>query len=318
MPILQFNVEVGRPWYSMPRASTTLDDVLRGTSMTNEQMIPVIMAVLDALEHAHSEGILHRDLKPANILYVSNPAAGSSGWVVADFGLCRDGRSASTRITRTHTMMGTVAYMAPEQFDDAHEVGATADVHAIGKIIAHCLTGKSPFPYTPWDDIPAQFRQLVRRCVAERPEDRYQNIAALRGDLIALVVGGDSLLNPLEEAGRLLDEVQGRVPWPDPDSVANLIRLLMNNSTDNFLHIQLVPKIKHTALRMMQDFRPHEFASIMRNFDRHMEGSFSFSYTDHVANFFECVYGIAQDESIKRLAARRILIIWVRTQQILR
>lgn len=307
MPILQYDVESSRPWYSMPKAGTTLDDVLRRTRISGEQMMSIIMAVMDAVEYAHLEGILHRDLKPANILYVSNPTAGNSGWVVADFGLCRDGRSASTRITRTHTMMGTIAYMAPEQFDDAHEVGPTADVHAIGKIIAHCLTGKVPFPYMPWDDIPDQFRQLVHRCVAEKPDDRYQSIAALRGDLITLAAGGDRLLNPLEEASRLLDEVQGGVGVPY--SVASLVRLLTNNSTDDFLHIKLVPRVKRTALEWVQRFHPNEFSLIVRDFDRHMEGSFSFSYTDHVANFFESVYRIAQDESIKRLAARRILII---------
>lgn len=208
MPILQFNLEAERPWYSMPQADATLDDVLENVSaLTPPQLVPIIWTVMDAVEFAHSEGVLHRDLKPANILHLPGAAQESTGWVVADFGLCRDRHSKSSRITQVRTRVGTDEYMAPEQFDDAHQVGVTADIFSLGRVIAHCLTGRMPFPAVRWVDLPDQFRAVVRRCVAEDPSERYQSIAALRADILALSVGGEQLVNPTSECKR---------PWAQP------------------------------------------------------------------------------------------------------
>ncbi|MDN5757169.1 MAG: serine/threonine protein kinase [Tomitella sp.] len=308
MPITRYDVEANPPWYSMPKADLVLTDLVgQQGSLTPQQTLAVMSSIFEAIEYAHSEGILHRDVKPENILRLPYTVAGSSGWVVADFGLCRDEYSASTRITRTHTAVGTIAFMAPEQFDDAHEVDGTADVYALGKVIAYCLTGRRPFPTVKWDEIPLEFRHLIRRCIAENPRERFQTVAELRTE--ALIVGygpRDDLANPLEEAKRLLPLISEQ-----PQSVeaaSKLVHLLSMNADDEHLHVNLIPLMLRPTLSAMQGGFPAEYALIIRDFDRHTNGSFGFSFTDHISNLFESVYLLTDDDFLRRVAARRILL----------
>lgn len=307
MPILQYGLEGGRPWYSMPRADATLSDLIDRRPLSSDQLAPVIFPVLDALEYAHSEGVLHRDIKPANILHLPWPHSSGSGWVVADFGLCRDRRSASSRITQVQSRVGTVEYMAPEQFDDAHEVGVTADIYSLGRVLAHCLTGRVQFPMTRWNEIPEQLRHAVRRCSAEDPAERYQCIGDLRADLLALMAQGDNLTNPLEEARRILGLISAT--GSTAQLVAQFVGLLAAKSSNEFLYIQLMPEVGPQLVAEMCRLHPDVSSDIFRQFDRYAGGSFTFSYTDHVARFFEYVYNATADEGVRRLALRRILLI---------
>jgi eukaryotic-like serine/threonine-protein kinase len=308
MPILQFNLEDERPWYSMPRADATLDDVLdKGTVLTPAQMLPIIWTVMNAVEFAHNEGVLHRDLKPANILHLPGASQENTGWVVADFGLCRDRNSKSSRITQVRTRVGTVEYMAPEQFDDAHQVGVTADIFALGRVIAHCLTGRVPFPTIRWPDLPDIFRAVVRRCVAEDPAERYQSINALRSDIVAVMAGGEQLVNPISECRRLLGVAFAANH--SPESIHSLADWFTANGSDEQLHVQMVAELQHATIQSISQQCPEQSSAIFRNFDRFTSGSFPFSFTDTIARFFESVYLSTSDELLQRVALRRILLV---------
>lgn len=308
MPILRYNVEAATPWYSMPKASTTFLEVLEDGRLSPEEIIDVLADVFDAIEYAHADGVLHRDLKPANILFLEKQVNGASGWVVADFGLCKDENSASAQITQTHTVVGSVAYMAPEQFDDAHAATQAADIYSIGKILAHAFTGRRPFPVNRLEEVPAEFRQVVRYCLADKPGSRYQNVAALRNDLIAVLGVDDSVLNSVEECTRIAGEMQEAVS-PDLTQLDRLIRLLSLNSDDAVLHTDLVRIIRFETLALIAQRNPEEFRIIVTNFDRHTTGGFPWSFTDSVANFFSSVYAVTEDIDIRRTAMNRIMVI---------
>lgn len=180
MPILDHNFDDDPPWYAMPLAcSSLLDRLTPGRPLDDDELKGVMNAVFDAIECAHGQGIVHRDLKPANILLL--PGRTAPRWVVADFGLCRDVRSDSVVITATSTGLGSIQYMAPEQFSDAHRVGFTADVFALGRILQHCATGTLP-PYWSLDpgNTPPRFREIVRKATAEARRDRYPSLKELR------------------------------------------------------------------------------------------------------------------------------------------
>src|SRR5690606_12548422 len=117
----------------------------KATRLGPAQIDEVARGVLKGVRAAHKAGFVHRDLKPGNILM----ARTDDGFVpkIADFGLAKlvrgDGLSLSR--TRTGAMMGTPAYMAPEQFRNAKEVDERADIYALGVILYELCAGRPPY-----------------------------------------------------------------------------------------------------------------------------------------------------------------------------
>jgi len=111
-----------------------------------DQAMAVMGPVLEAVTYAHARGIVHRDLKPANVLLErSDDALGLGTPRITDFGLAKV--LASTQgVTRTGTVMGTVPYMAPEQFRGSTQIDTKADVFALGMMLWRLLTGNLPVP----------------------------------------------------------------------------------------------------------------------------------------------------------------------------
>jgi eukaryotic-like serine/threonine-protein kinase len=105
--------------------------------------VDIAVQVLAALAEAHANGIVHRDLKPANVFLTKG--AGGDTVKVLDFGVSKMMGGASQKLTRTGAVVGTVAYMAPEQMLDARKVDARADVWSIGIVLYEALARSHPF-----------------------------------------------------------------------------------------------------------------------------------------------------------------------------
>ena len=132
----------------------------------------------DALAHVHAHDLVHRDVKPANILLDREDNA-----YLADFGLAH--LTGATRLTRTNQLVGTAAYLAPEQVL-GQDIGTPTDVYALGLVLLECLTGHREYtgseveaavarlhrpPVIP-DDLPADVRALLARMTAAAPDER--------------------------------------------------------------------------------------------------------------------------------------------------
>src|SRR4051794_29506777 len=102
----------------------------------------IVAQVGEALDAAHSAGIVHRDVKPANVLL--EPVGSGYHATLTDFGLMKDLR-AKTQITQAGTVIGTFDYAAPEQLREA-QIDARSDVYALGGVLYQALTGKVPYP----------------------------------------------------------------------------------------------------------------------------------------------------------------------------
>jgi hypothetical protein len=161
------------------------------------RIVELAETVALALGHVHASSILHRDLKPANVMV----RASDGTPVLMDFGLARD-RESKDRLTRTGVMLGTPAYMSPEQAEGSKEIDARADVYGMGAILYELLTRKPPFegdshvvivkhvlvddPVPPSryrSDCPRDLETIVLRALAKEPEARYPTVRALAGDL---------------------------------------------------------------------------------------------------------------------------------------
>jgi serine/threonine protein kinase len=118
----------------------TLWDRFRDDGLAPDEAIAAVLAALVALDHAHERGVLHRDLKPENLLFSS-----SGVLKIADFGIAKDLAAASSKSTLAGAVVGTPAYMAPEQADGSPVTPAT-DVYSAAAMLYELLSGALPFP----------------------------------------------------------------------------------------------------------------------------------------------------------------------------
>ncbi|MBX7083116.1 MAG: serine/threonine protein kinase [Nannocystaceae bacterium] len=163
--------------------------------------IPIVRQLCAALSSAHGQGVVHRDLKPDNVFLLGGEAPTVK---LLDFGIARVDDTGAGNRTRTGVIMGTPAYMAPEQARGAR-VDARADIYSVGAILYRCLTGHQPFeaedpaatltmvltreparPRTLAPALPESIELVIERAMARKVEERYQSLAELDAALAAL------------------------------------------------------------------------------------------------------------------------------------
>ena len=126
----------------------SLADLVRAEGMPPRQVVALVGKLAIALQEAHSHGVVHRDLKPRNVMI--RTAGSKREPVIVDFGLARLDGPEDVRMTKTGQVMGTPAYMAPEQLlGKPDEVGPACDIYALGVILYELLTGRLPFVGSP-------------------------------------------------------------------------------------------------------------------------------------------------------------------------
>jgi WD40 repeat protein/tRNA A-37 threonylcarbamoyl transferase component Bud32 len=188
----------GMPFFSLEFIDGgSLQAKMNGTPMPPRKAAELLAIVAKATAYAHQCGIVHRDLKPANILLTK---AGIPK--ITDFGLAKQVESESGH-TASGSVLGTPAYMAPEQAaGNVREVGPPADIYALGSILYEMLAGRPPFkgetvlhtlqlvqtaePVPPsrlQPRVPVDLETICLKCIQKEPHKRYASAADLAADL---------------------------------------------------------------------------------------------------------------------------------------
>jgi serine/threonine protein kinase/O-acetyl-ADP-ribose deacetylase (regulator of RNase III) len=161
--------------------------------LEEERVIRWMQHACEGMLAAAQHGIVHRDLKPSNLLIDRQDCAR-----VADFGLARAPTAVGDALSQPGQMMGTAYYMAPEQAEDPHNVDARADIYSFGATFYHALTGQPPFtgatefailyrhnteplasPLARRPDLSVHLSDLLERCLAKAPADRFASFAEI-------------------------------------------------------------------------------------------------------------------------------------------
>ena len=147
----------------------TLADAMRGGALEPKRLLPLLGDIADALDYAHSNGIVHRDVKPANVLLDTRDGA-----KLADLGIAT--ALEGTRMTMSGTVLGTAAYMAPEQLD-GRDIVAASDIYSLATVAWEALAGRKAYEGTH----PARDRRPQAARARARPARRLARRARRRG-----------------------------------------------------------------------------------------------------------------------------------------
>ncbi len=209
VPVHDFGEEEGQPFLVMRYMSGgSLVDRLESGPLSFEEISTIISRIATGLDEAHKKGMIHRDLKPGNILFDSHGDA-----FLSDFGIVK-----LTQETATFTgtgIIGTPAYMSPEQARGDPDLDPRSDVYALGVILFEMLSGKQPYEAdTPMGlavkhitepvpsilevkpDLPPNFELMIKRALAKEPKDRYASAGELAKEFAEMVAAERRYVRP--------------------------------------------------------------------------------------------------------------------------
>jgi serine/threonine protein kinase len=175
-----------------------LADKMQSVPFSPGEAAQLVETLARAVHYAHQRGIIHRDVKPSNVLLTADGTP-----KITDFGLAKRLDRADLHHTQSGEILGTPAYMAPEQAQGrVHEIGPAADMFSLGALLYQCLTGRLPFQGgTPLDTlhqllhedpvpprqlqptVPPDLEAIVLQCLQKEPARRYASAEALADDL---------------------------------------------------------------------------------------------------------------------------------------
>ena len=204
--------EDGVPYIVMERVQgRTLREVLQTEGrLLPQRALEVTADVCSALEVAHAAGIVHRDIKPANVMLTPNGEI-----KVMDFGIARAAAGSNSTMTQTAAVIGTAAYLSPEQARGEH-VDARSDIYSAGCLLYELITGSPPFvgdspiavayqhvredpaPPSAYDEtLSPDIDAVILKAMAKNPANRYQSAQEMRQDLLRAAAGSRVLATPL-------------------------------------------------------------------------------------------------------------------------
>ncbi|HKD18706.1 MAG TPA: protein kinase, partial [Thermoanaerobaculia bacterium] len=255
VPIYDIGRHEGSLFFVMPVASgTNLLRLIRDQSLRLGEVVDIGIQVADALDYSHSRGVVHRDIKPANVMVTREDGFGARVRVM-DFGLAHT--TTESRLTKTGTLVGTVAYLSPEQVA-SRAFDGRSDVYSLGVVLYECLVGEPPFT--------GEVQSILYRIVHEIPQAPRELGAEIREEL------QDIILRCLEKDASKRPQRAGQV-------AEALRRHKASLATDEFRMSVVLSASRVIARPALSVFvgREKEFAELQRRLNAAIAGDCQFA-----------------------------------------
>ena len=237
VPVYDFGEEDGQPYLVMRylTGGSLADRLLKEGALSYEETTRLINHLAPALDEAHTRGIIHRDLKPDNILFDQRRDP-----YITDFGIAKL-TEASGALTTSTTIIGTPAYLSPEQAHGEVELDGRSDVYALGILTFQMLTGQLPFQsHTPIglimkhltetapaileikSDLPPGCEAVIAQALAKERDERYPTATALGAALAEAVSAKPADMADAPVKTLKLSELKSARPTPEPPTSARI------------------------------------------------------------------------------------------------
>lgn len=195
----------GVTYFTMPllRGETLAQRIERDGALEWSDVVHLGVTLARALQVAHDAAVIHRDVKPSNVMLVGERP------VIIDFGLAAADHVSATKLTSSLSVLGTPAYLAPEQISTSRKpLGATADVYSLAILLFECLVGTPPFTGTIYEvihaklhgeapnvrslraDVPVRLDRVLTRAMRRSPDERFPDMESF-GEALSEVEGDD-------------------------------------------------------------------------------------------------------------------------------
>jgi ABC-type transport system substrate-binding protein len=255
VPIHDLGRHEGSLFFVMPLVSgTNLSHLIREGTLTLGEVVDIGIQVADALDYSHARGVVHRDIKPANVM-VTREEGSPVRVRVMDFGLAHT--ASESRLTKTGTLVGTVAYLSPEQVA-SRAFDGRSDIYSLGVVLYECLVGQPPFT--------GEVQSVLYRIVHEIPQPPRTLGAEIREDL------QDAIL-------RCLEKDPARRPQRAGQLAEALRRHKSSLASDEFRKSVLLTGSRVIPRPAPSAFigREKEFAELQRRLNAALAGSCQFA-----------------------------------------
>jgi serine/threonine-protein kinase len=261
VPVYDFGEERGQPFLVMRfMMGGSMADRIEKGPMPVQEVARLIGRLAEALDEAHTHGVIHRDLKPSNILFDQRDEP-----FISDFGIAKL-TEARTKITATGGMVGTPAYMSPEQIQGTIELDGRSDIYSMGVLLYEMLTGEHPYETTTpigmavkhvfepvpriqdkHPEVPSAWQEIITKAMAKTRTERFQTTAELA-----------EALNQLAQTGTI---PQIQIPTHPERKFALLIS---NDEYEDEILVKLVKPATDTAdlARVLQDRKIGRFDDV--------------------------------------------------------
>jgi ABC-type transport system substrate-binding protein len=255
VPIYDLGRDENSLFFVMPLVGgTTLLRLIRDQSLRLGDVVDIGIQVAEALDYSHSRGVVHRDIKPANIMVTREEGAGPRVRVM-DFGLAH--ATTESRLTKTGTLVGTVAYLSPEQVA-SRSFDGRSDIYSLGVVLYECLLGEPPFT--------GEVQSILYRIVHEIPQPPRALGAEIREELQDLVL-------------RCLEKDPGKRPQKAGHVADALRRHKSSLASDEFRMSMVVSPSRMIHRPVLSVFigREKEFAELQRRLNAAISGESQFA-----------------------------------------